>query len=1121
MRLSVTSGPHAGDYIEVTDELTIGREGTDIVLDDAELSRRHASFRPTADGLEVTDLDSTNGTWIGDRRVEGTETLRDGDEVRIGTTRLVVEAEDRAAPEPAPEPAAPREAAAPPEPEPAAPPEPEPATAPQPVAPARPSAMLEQLTAVAGDGIVVRYRPGTIGERAAPSMVELAGRAVENLKLGAPGPEPQILLVDPLPNPANPDGMITSGSVVDPENGAVWMVVTAEAPPEPPERPLAVLLGSRLPAGAKLIALFEGWGLHVAGAPDPDPMFEGQPLPPIVSADGELRLAMSVSFVRHLIRESSEEKFLNFLRTAQPERVDDAAQEAFGFSLAVIEERWRRGVSEGAPPMKTGQFLQLAKRFLRPHYKRQAEIFVWMLLGLAFTVVFPFAFKRLLDTAIPSGEFSQVATILALLGAAFVVTLIAGLRRSYLTAYVSSAVIRDLRKKMFHRIQALEPGWFARRDAGDVIARMFNDVEQLEAGLSQSLREGTFQMISLIVSAIVLLTLNPILGAIVLLGAPLVALVYRLMAKEAQRRSMLVQQQIGQVTSVANENYGAQPVVKAFRLEGREVDRFDRASDRLFTSEVRVQLFGGLFSLSVELIVTLLRLTVLALGAYLIFEGHLTVGALVAFISLMGEVLAPVTVLTGIGAQIQQSTGALVRINEVLDATPTIYDAPNARELPRLSQQIELRDVSFAYTPERRTLKNLSCTIPAGSKVAFVGPSGAGKSSVLQLLMRFYDPVEGAVLVDGIDLREATLDSLRDQLGVVFQETFLFNTTIRENIELGKPGATMDEIVEAAKAARLHDAVEAMPEGYDSVVGERGGRLSGGQKQRLAIARALLRDPAILVLDEATSALDPRTEALISETLEDVSKGRTTVAVTHRLTSITDYDRIFVISAGELVEQGRHDELVAMGGVYANLWAEQTGAIAPAQTALDVPAALARLPLFSDLDEGQLGTVAQRMRTLELNGGQTIQEGGGRLALVHSGRATRLVPSLGGDPVPEAQLGSGDSFGLAAILGEETGAELRADGPVSLLVLEDEAIAGLAAEFPSVRAALSGQANGVAPAASGVRLAPASAVIQRPPPRSPVGSANLAAAAAMSGMRPSMVVERVSRVMNRIPVGTR
>jgi ABC-type multidrug transport system ATPase subunit len=346
--------------------------------------------------------------------------------------------------------------------------------------------------------------------------------------------------------------------------------------------------------------------------------------------------------------------------------------------------------------------------------------------------------------------------------------------------------------------------------------------------------------------------------------------------------------------------------------------------------------------------------------------------------------------------------------------------------------------------------------------------------------MRFYDVDDGAVLFDGHDAREVTMASLRGQLGVVFQDTFLFDTTLRDNIAMGKPGASDAEIEAAARGAELHEFVETLPRGYETLVGEGGGRLSGGQRQRLAIARALLRNPRILVLDEATSALDPRTERLISDTLERVGQGRTTIAVTHRLTSITNYDQIFVMSAGHLVERGTHAELVALGGVYAELWGEQTGGVASTEATFDAVAALSAVSIFSSLSRDEVAAAAGRLRSLELPAGARLAENSGTLAFVRKGRPRVFVPGLDGQLSPAAQLQPGDAFGISALLGAETGAELVADEPAELLVLDADALSGLAATHASVAAAIMGggdRAGAVGPQ-GGERLSRASMVMR-------------------------------------------
>jgi ABC-type multidrug transport system fused ATPase/permease subunit len=847
------------------------------------------------------------------------------------------------------------------------------------------------------------------------------------------------------------------------------MVVTPESPPEPPERALALVFGAALPAGGDLGLLLEGYGLHVGGGPDPDPQLRGSDLGPLALAEGEQASLMARSFVAHLLRRGGEDTLRRLLSESRPGGVDAVAQTLYGTGLAALEAAWQRSLAAGEPKVRTGQFLRLTGRYLRPHLWRELEMFLYMLFGLAFTVVFPFAFRRLLDTALPSGEFRQVLSILAFLGVAFAVSSLANLRRAYLSAYVSGAVVRRVRQEMFDRLQSLHLGWFGRQQEGDVLARLFNDVGSLEVGLSQALREGLFQVVALVVSATVLVTLDPRLALIVLAGAPIVGAIYRLMANGAQTRSLAVQEHTGGVVAVASENYAAQPVVKAFGLEQRERGRFDRASERLFRSQVRLQLFGGLFSLSIGMVVTALRLGVLGLGTWLILRGHLTLGTLVAFMSVMGDTLSPITTLTSLGQQIQASAGALIRIREVLDTEPEVADAATAATLPLLVREIRLAGVSFSHTGTERTLDGIDVTIAAGERVAFVGPTGAGKSSVLGLLTRSYDPDEGAVLLDGRDVRTASLASLRDQIGVVFQDTFLFDATIRENIGLGRPGASDAEIEAAARAAELHDFVSGLPTGYDTLVGERGARLSGGQRQRVALARALVRDPRVLVLDEATSALDPRTERLIAATLERVGQGRTTIAVTHRLTSVTGYDRIYVIVGGRLAEQGTHDELLHAGGVYADLWQEQTGGLVAVGPLFDAAGALGRTVLFAGLDRAGLDLVAGCLRTADLAAGGRIAEDAGHLVMVRRGRAQVGAPGIDGVVVPTAELGPGDVFGLGALLGDPTGAVLSAVGSMTLLVLDAAALAGTAAMFPSVAAVLEGRPLGPGPAPAGGR----------------------------------------------------
>jgi ABC-type multidrug transport system fused ATPase/permease subunit/CRP-like cAMP-binding protein len=868
---------------------------------------------------------------------------------------------------------------------------------------------------------------------------------------------PCIYLDDAFADPDDPARLVTEGSVVDDAAGEVWMVVSPEAPLEPPHRSLALMFGSGLASIDDVAPLVEGYGLHLADVPSTRPRLAAVALPALDDAEGELRSAMAVDYVRYLLDREDEATLRTLLATPRG-KIETLYRELYGATSSAMEQAWRHEVAAGEPDVKASEFLRLSARYLRPYWRRQVEIFAYMLLSLAFIAAFPFVSRALFDTAIPSGEFSEVLTLLVVLGVAFAVSLVAGLRQAYQSAWVSGAVVRDIRQTMFERLQLLPSSWFNRYGQGDVLARMFSDVGAVQSGLSDTIGQGIFQVLTLVVSAIIMLTINLPLGLVVLAGAPLVGFVYKSMARGAQERSIALREDNSAVLTVAAENYTAIPVVKMFGLGGREGLRFRRASDRLFRAQRRLSLFGGLFGLSVNAIVTLLRLVVLGFGAWLIIEGRFTIGGLVAFLAIMGEVISPVTVLTSIGQDIQAATGALVRINEVLDAEPEPV-REDAVELPRLASELKLSDVSFSYTPERRALDGIDAVIPVGSNVAFVGPSGSGKSTVLRLIMRMYEPEEGTISIDGIAVADATIDSLRGQIGVVFQDPFLFDTTIRENIELGKPGATEDEILAAAAAAEIDKFIDALPQGYDTLVGERGSNLSGGQRQRVSIARALIRDPRILLLDEATSALDPGTERQISATLRKVGADRTVVAITHRLTSITDYDAIFVIDNGRLVEYGTHEELVALGGTYGHLWAEQTGTERRELAPFDAAGALARTVLFRSLGRAALDDISAHLRSFIVQPGDSIGDESGGMVIVRAGRGEVVSPSELGESLLSGELRPGDAFGVNALIGRESGARLRAVEPLTLLELDNAVLDGIARQHPAVAAALSGTAD--------------------------------------------------------------
>jgi ABC-type multidrug transport system fused ATPase/permease subunit len=993
--------------VVLRESLDVGRACDGLVVSDAGASRRHLHLSLSDAGLVVRDLGSRNGTFVNGTPVHGETALRIGDTVTLGTTELSVLASG--------------------------------------------GVLGQHLEAIAGDAVEVRFRPGSSAERSARAIHAAAVRAcrrLDGLDGGAKAQRPQINLVDPFEDPAHPGELVTEGTLVDATRARIWMVITAESPPEDPHRALALVLGAGLPAAADLAPLLEGYGLHAAGTPDLGMAIGLADVQSIASAPPDLRPQMARSFVRWLIAQLDEGAFLRMLKLATPASVDAASIEVYGAPLSQLEEAWRRSLTK-RQRVRALDFVRLSARYLRPYRWREAEMFVYMLLALAFGLTFPFILRQLLDKTLPEGRFSAAVGLLAILGFAFLVSVVAGVRRSLLAAKTSSLLVRQLRLDMFTRLQGLSLDWFDQHGQGDVLARFFSDVSLLESGLTQTLREGISQVLTLAGFAIVLIVLNPVLAAITLVAAPIVGLIYRLMSAETQRRSIAVQEQVAGVLGISGENYAAQQVVQAFSLARREITRFAAACDRLLRRQVSLQLFTGLFSLTVNTIVMVLRIVILGVGAWLVLHHHLTVGALVAFLSVMDQVISPVMALSNIGQLFQSATGALARINEVMDSQPTVVDRAGAEPLQPLAEEIRLADISFSYTSDRPVLEGVDAVIRAGTRVAFVGTSGSGKSTILRLLLRFLDPDEGAVLFDGRDLRDATVASLRERVGVVFQDTFLFSGSIRENIALARPQASGEDVEAAARGAELDELVASLPQGYDTPVGERGGRLSGGERQRVAIARALLRDPQVLLLDEATSALDSRTERRIMNTLRAASEGRTTIAVTHRLRSVVDYDSIFVVSGGRLVESGTHATLLAAGGTYADLWTEQeTGPPSAAAVAPELLTALRRLAPLASLPEEELVRLAAGAETIEVLAGATFEAEQGTLAVLRSGRGELILANGGSDEEDTAsQLDPGDVLGLSALLGSRRTRLLRAVIPTSIWVVDDPALAALAATY--------------------------------------------------------------------------
>ena len=533
----------------------------------------------------------------------------------------------------------------------------------------------------------------------------------------------------------------------------------------------------------------------------------------------------------------------------------------------------------------------------------------------------------------------------------------------------------------------------------------------------------------------------------------------RALAPRAVAASYARKDEDGRAVALVQEILTSQPVVKAFGLEQSARAGFRLRNLSLAKSVLRVSFFSAMVERSAGIGVMLLQVLVLGVGTWMAAHDQITVGALASFLALFLNLAYSLSYTMQYLPTVVQAAGSMRRIDELLDETPRVLDRPGARQLPRLARAIAFEKVSFGYGADAAVLSEIDLTIPAESRVAFVGASGSGKSTILNLLLRLYEPSAGRVTFDGVDLREATQSSLRAQMSVVFQDSFLFNVSAADNIRLGKLDATQADIERAARAAEIHDTILALPQGYDTPLGERGGRLSGGQRQRVAIARAMLRDPRILVLDEATSSLDPGSDAAINATLERIGQGRMVISVTHRLASATGADRIFVLERGRLAESGTHEDLLARRGHYWRLWNKQSGFLVNPEGshATVQPQRLRSLPVLDQLDDAMRAEASRLFTTEQYPADRIIMhEGdrGDRFYIIVRG-SVEVVKGSGTDGAARRRLAvlqDGDHFGEIALLHDiPRTASVRTLSPCTLLSLPTEQFNYLLDRAPSLR----------------------------------------------------------------------
>jgi subfamily B ATP-binding cassette protein MsbA len=501
----------------------------------------------------------------------------------------------------------------------------------------------------------------------------------------------------------------------------------------------------------------------------------------------------------------------------------------------------------------------------------------------------------------------------------------------YLTFYLSHRITTDLRQDLFDRIQRWSLDRFAVWQSGDAIARSLQDTQVVQAQLLTGAIDAISTALMLAGIVVMLVWIDWQLTLAVAVVIPLVGWIARRFGREIQGTTVRAQEHVAGLAGLIREAFSGARVIRAFAREDREIDRFRARNEQSFTANIRISRMVAVQVPVVSFATAFGMVLVLWVGGQRLTAGQLTPGLLVAFLAYVAFAVEPAVGLTRHYAGLRQALGAFGRIRSLLEETTRVHEHPGAETLPSIAGHVTFDQVSFAYVPGQPALCRVSLDVPPGQRVALVGQSGAGKSTLMNLLARFYDPSEGRVRIDGQDLRSVTLRSLRAQIGLVPQETVLFSGTIRENIAYARPDASLDDVVAAAGAANAHEFIVSLPEGYNTLLGDDGLQLSGGQRQRLAIARALLNDPRLLIFDEATSALDSESEALIQDAIDRITRGRTTFIIAHRMSTIRSADRIIVMDQGRVVEDGRHEELVTRDQTYARLLRLQVLDATPAE----------------------------------------------------------------------------------------------------------------------------------------------------------------------------------------------
>ncbi len=561
-----------------------------------------------------------------------------------------------------------------------------------------------------------------------------------------------------------------------------------------------------------------------------------------------------------------------------------------------------------------------------PYWKQQSIVVACIVIAALIGLAPAYLIAHIIDKALPQGSFREVAIDVAgMLGAA-VLTMLLGVLQGYLNSIIGEGIMRDMRTNLVSHLHKMPLVFFTGTKTGEIMNRVSNDVDNIDNVVTGTLTSILTNAVTIATTVVWMFVWNWRLALLSIAIVPLMVLPLAPVGRRMYEIRRKTREKRDEIESITQETLSISGItlIKSFAREAFEKARFYRAGTQLMDLEVHLAMVGRWFIAAITAMVIIGPAIVWLGGGWLALRHAIAVGVVVAFVQyIQGRLYGPAASLAGIQVQIVSALAVFERIFDYLDMTPEEYHPSGADAPAEIAGDIRFENVDFAYEGDRSVLHGVSLHIAPGQAAAFVGPSGAGKTTITQLVPRFYDPQSGRVLVDGHDVRTLTLESLRRDIGIVTQETYLFHDTVATNLRYARPDATEAQLHAAARAANIHDFIMSLPAAYDTVVGERGHKLSGGERQRLAIARVLLKDPKILILDEATSSLDSHNEAAIQAALAAVMRGRTSLVIAHRLSTILSADVIFVVEGGRIVEQGTHAVLLARGGAYARLYRKQ------------------------------------------------------------------------------------------------------------------------------------------------------------------------------------------------------